>query len=81
MTTAIKNNVTVGQGSFNFFLSCGAGGYCVQGYATPNAASGFISQQSMSNSWQFYHNFGGADTVLKKLGNGDFSSLVNLPNT
>lgn len=70
MTTAIENNCTKGQGSFNFFLTTGAGGYCIQGYATPTTASGIITQQAMTNGWQFYHQFGGADTVLKKLGSG-----------
>lgn len=71
MTTAIENNCTKGQGSFNFFLTTGAGGYCVQGYYTPTTASGIITQQAMTNAWQFYHSAGGADTVLKKLGSGD----------
>lgn len=70
MTTALEANVAKGSGAFNFFLSCKQGGYCVQGYATASHASGIITQQAMTNGWQFYHQFGGADTVLKKLGSG-----------
>lgn len=43
----------------------------MQGYYTPTTASGIITQQAMTNAWQFYHSAGGADTVLKKLGSGD----------
>lgn len=67
MTTAIENNITKNSGAFNFLLSISNGNYCIQGYATPSHASGFISQQAAINGWQFFHAFEDIETSIKNL--------------